>query len=209
MNPKTKDCSRREFLKLRRVIEALLLRMVDTDTCPLTKEMRKRIISRLYNVTFRCYDCKLNPDNKKPTKTAAGWWSAQEKTIYICKNQITTKLILHELIHAINGTELDAEAIENHCYRKGKPTKLDYDKFIRKGKKWGKLILGRYVIWNPETGEKWINAGTLIKPKKGTPLKKNPKTPDDVLKKYKESLEKKKKVKKTVKKTAKKPKKKQ
>ena len=56
-------------------------------------------------------------------------------------------IVFHELIHRCGGTELDAEAFENHCYRGSgafPPTPGDFTLFRLQG--------GRFVDWNPTTG---------------------------------------------------------
>jgi hypothetical protein len=56
-------------------------------------------------------------------------------------------VIFHEMVHACGGTELDAEAFENHCYSGAgatTPTSDDFPKFRDDG--------GRFVNWNPSTG---------------------------------------------------------
>lgn len=56
-------------------------------------------------------------------------------------------IVFHELVHACGGTELDSEALENHCFRAGgatAPTSDDFPKFRNEG--------GRFVNWNGSTG---------------------------------------------------------
>ncbi len=56
-------------------------------------------------------------------------------------------IVFHEIIHACGGTELDAEAFENHCYNGAgatAPTSDDFPKFRNDG--------GNFVNWNGSTG---------------------------------------------------------
>lgn len=56
-------------------------------------------------------------------------------------------VVFHEIIHACGGTELDAEAFENHCYRGAgatAPTSGDFPKFRDDG--------GNFVNWNGSSG---------------------------------------------------------
>jgi hypothetical protein len=56
-------------------------------------------------------------------------------------------VVFHEIIHSCGGTELDAEAFENHCFRGAgatAPTSGDFPKFRDDG--------GRFVNWNRTTG---------------------------------------------------------
>jgi hypothetical protein len=66
-------------------------------------------------------------------------------------------IVFHELIHHCGGTELDAEAFENHCYRSAGatgPTSDDFPKFRSEG--------GNFVSWNPTTGQVTTNAGQAL-----------------------------------------------
>ncbi len=56
-------------------------------------------------------------------------------------------IVFHELVHHCGGTELDSEALENHCYRSAgatPPTSDDFPKFRDDG--------GNFVTWNGATG---------------------------------------------------------
>lgn len=76
-------------------------------------------------------------------------------------------VLLHELVHAVGGKELDSEAIEHACFS-GRAATLpfgdDWDKFRGEtGELDGNEIerVGEFVIWNSDTGEVWgkDNAG--------------------------------------------------
>ncbi len=57
-------------------------------------------------------------------------------------------ITFHEMIHAAGGTELDAEALENHFFAGSgatAPTSGDWDDFHDDG--------GEFVIWNEDTGQ--------------------------------------------------------
>lgn len=56
--------------------------------------------------------------------------------------------VFHEIIHHCGGTELDSEALENHCYSGCTtfgPSSSDFPKFRNDG--------GNFVDWDPATGE--------------------------------------------------------
>lgn len=56
-------------------------------------------------------------------------------------------IVFHEIVHSCGGTELDSEALENHCFRgcgATAPTSDDFPKFRDDG--------GRFVNWNGSTG---------------------------------------------------------
>lgn len=107
----------------------------------------------------------------------------KDGSIYLCPRSDESTL-LHELVHDAGGEELDAEAIENHLYITDDtpPDGSDYDKFFgqdrpcryfepddKKRKK--PLVVSKFVIWNPRTGDLWVQAGTRSAPKKGKQLK--------------------------------------
>jgi hypothetical protein len=83
--------------------------------------------------------------------------------ILIC-NTSTTRVgpvLLHELVHACGGTELDSEAVEHHCFNGNGatlPTSGDWDKFKSETSSYhgnDNERVGKYVIWNSDTGEVW------------------------------------------------------
>lgn len=66
-------------------------------------------------------------------------------------------IVFHELIHHCGGTELDAEAFENHCYAGAGatfPTSSDWPKFRDDG--------GNFVNWNRTTGTVTTTAGDTL-----------------------------------------------
>lgn len=66
-------------------------------------------------------------------------------------------IVFHELIHHCGGTELDAEAFENHCYAGSgatAPTSNDWAKFRDDG--------GNFVNWNGTTGTVTTTAGDTL-----------------------------------------------
>lgn len=59
-------------------------------------------------------------------------------------------VLLHELVHAVGGTELDAEAVEHACFDGNGatlPTSADFDLFRSDG--------GNFAEWDSDTGEVW------------------------------------------------------
>ncbi|MFQ6028645.1 MAG: hypothetical protein ACE5Q6_14255, partial [Dehalococcoidia bacterium] len=89
--------------------------------------------------------------------------------ILLCCNTIdcsssSTRLgpvLLHELVHVCDGTELDSEAVEHACFTGNGatlPTESDWPKFRDETSELdGNEIerVGKYVIWNSDTGEVW------------------------------------------------------
>lgn len=68
-------------------------------------------------------------------------------------------IVFHELIHHCGGTELDAEAFENHCYAGNGatfPTSGDWPKFRDDG--------GNFVEWDRTSGTLTTTAGDTLTP---------------------------------------------
>jgi hypothetical protein len=68
-------------------------------------------------------------------------------------------IVFHELVHHAGGTELDAEAFENHCYAGSGatgPTEGDFDDFRSDG--------GNFVSWNQSSGALTTTAGETLSP---------------------------------------------
>ena len=110
----------------------------------------------------------------------------QGSNIYLCPGA-NEAVLLHELVHFAGGQELDAEAVENHLYvvKNSAPSGDDFKKFIgenpclfKDGK--DRLVVSRYVIWNPNGGAMWFQVGTRKAPRKGRKLDATfPGTPAD------------------------------
>jgi hypothetical protein len=107
-------------------------------------------------------------------------------TVLLCCNTIDCSsgsarlgaVLLHEMVHACGGTELDSEAVEHACFTGNGatlPTSDDWDKFRSETDTLGgneKERVGKYVIWNSDTGEVWgkqqegggwLGGGTITK----------------------------------------------
>lgn len=86
--------------------------------------------------------------------------------ILMCNTSSTRvgPVLLHELVHACDGTELDSEAVEHACFNGSGATLPfgdDWDKFRSEtsaldGNETERV--GKYVIWNSDTGEVWAKA---------------------------------------------------
>ena len=66
-------------------------------------------------------------------------------------------IVFHEMVHRCGGTELDSEALENHCYRGAgatPPTSDDFPKFRDDG--------GHFVNWNGSTGAVTTKGGQAL-----------------------------------------------
>lgn len=73
-------------------------------------------------------------------------------------------VLLHELVHACDGTELDSEAVEHACFVGNGATAPfgdDWDKFRSETDELDdneKERVGHWVIWNSDTGEVWAKS---------------------------------------------------
>ena len=86
-------------------------------------------------------------------------------SIYTTNPDRVGLVFLHELVHVCDGFELDSEAIERIFNEQNAtlPTDKDFRKFFLetttfKGNK--KERVGKYVIWNCETGKVWVKVQT-------------------------------------------------
>lgn len=101
-------------------------------------------------------------------------------TILICNTSASRigPVLLHELVHACGGVELDSEAVEHACFignGSTAPFGDDWDKFRSETSELNGNELervGNFVIWNSNTGEvwqkiveggSWASAGTVRK----------------------------------------------
>jgi hypothetical protein len=84
-------------------------------------------------------------------------------TILMCNTSATRvgPVLLHELTHSCDGTELDSEAVEHACFSGSGATLPfgdDWDKFRSETDELNDNEIervGKYVIWNSDTGEVW------------------------------------------------------
>jgi hypothetical protein len=128
--------------------------------------LRDSIIARWATIRIKCGAGTTECDGLD------GAWNGTR--LLMCNTTIRRvgPILLHELVHACNGSELDSEAIENACYfERGAtpPTSGDFPKFCREP------VLGdeqnvrvsRYVIWDSISGEVWVRTrdagGTTVR----------------------------------------------
>lgn len=88
-------------------------------------------------------------------------------TINICTTAAsrTGPVLLHELVHAVGGSELDSEAVEHACFNGNGATLPfgdDWTKFVSETSPFesnNQVRSGKYVIYNAATGEVFGNNG--------------------------------------------------
>lgn len=91
----------------------------------------------------------------------AGRSSGNKILICVTSRPRIDAVMLHELVHAVGGTELDSEAVEHACFAGNAATLPfgdDWDKFRGETDQLdGNEIerVGEFVIWNSDTGQVW------------------------------------------------------
>jgi len=117
--------------------------------------------------------------------------------ILLCRGIANEATLVHELVHAAGGQELDSEAIENHLYvrQDTDPTSGDFDKFVTEnpcqymdGKTM--LVVSKFVIWDPKSGKLWFQVGDRRSPKKGKELSEGINVPMNDRRKFFDNLKK-------------------
>lgn len=167
----TIDDSCRNPGRIRDLMRDILIRVA--TECDVPDRLKERFVRRLPAVTISCADLG----------DVHGRTRGQDITLN--RTSINERVLFHELIHAMGGRELDAEVYERHCApTETDPTRDDWPKFFRDSEAWGRLRAGPLVIWDPCTGDVWINDGTPERPRRGRPLRRLPGTPDWVLERY-------------------------
>jgi hypothetical protein len=160
--------------------------MVDDKNCPLPKKLKACIKKKKHTVTIICYPEGEQCFNYKGESLRG---KRCGNTIWLCDTGFNIATFFHELIHVCGGKEIDAEAFENHLFKRKdgvrRPEGDDWNKFVSDTRDWNGLRASEYVIWDPKTGQKWVNVGTKRNPKKGKGLKKNPPTPSKIKTKLK------------------------
>lgn len=155
--------------------------IVDDKNCPLPSKLKSCIKKKEHTINVICW-----PEDKPffNYKGESLRGKRRGNTIWLCDSGFNIATFFHELIHVCGGKELDAEAFENHFFKKQdgvcKPEGDDWNKFISETRDWNGLRASEYVIWDPKTRQKWVNVGTRRNPKKGKELKKNPPTPPKI-----------------------------
>ncbi len=89
-----------------------------------------------------------------------GFQSGNKISMCVTSGNRLGPVLLHELVHACGGTELDSEAVEWKCFAGNGATApyKDWDKFKDETSSFGgdeNVRVGKYVIWDSETGEVW------------------------------------------------------
>jgi len=118
--------------------------------------LRSRLREKWKDIEIDCTD----EDCKKLDGRQSG------NSILICNTSATRvgPVLLHELVHACDGTEMDSEAVEHACFVGNgatAPSGDDWDKFRSETDELDgneKERVGEYVIWNSDTGEVWAKS---------------------------------------------------
>ena len=96
-----------------------------------------------------------------------GFQSGNKITICTTNASIVPANVLHELTHAVGGTELDSECVEHACFNGNGATAptgpetdpaSDWYKFRNETSALGGNVIervGAFAIWNSDTGQVW------------------------------------------------------
>lgn len=105
------------------------------------------------------------PNETTLTGSPAGKTSSDGNSIVICPGRFGSPndlgaTLLHELVHAIGGSELDSEGVEWKCFSSTGAASIfdDWDRFKDGSSAFnGNEIerISEWVIWNSDTGEVW------------------------------------------------------
>lgn len=81
-------------------------------------------------------------------------------------------LLFRQLVLICGGATLDAEALQHHCFPGGgpPPSPQAFSRFRARRQDQKGLYVGRYVLWDPRTGQLFIRAGTRKQVEAGPPL---------------------------------------
>jgi hypothetical protein len=120
-------------------------------------ELRASIIDRWATIRIKC------GAGTAECSGLDGAWNGRRLLICNTEQRRVGPILLHELVHACNGSELDAEAVENACYLNAGatlPTSGDYPKFCREDVLGNErnVRVSEYVIWDSDTGQIWVRA---------------------------------------------------
>jgi hypothetical protein len=152
--PRWKGCTESQIT----VFEPAFHDFVAEDS-PLTlfPGLRDSLKVKWENIKIECRD----PQGSK----LAGEQFGNKIVIYATSPGRVRVVLLHELVHTCDGIELDSEAIERIFdeHNATSPTRVDWPRFFLEtttfaGNK--KERVGKYVIWNCETGEVWVKVQT-------------------------------------------------
>lgn len=123
----------------------IVQRTIANWNLPCLSDLRTQIVDYLdCGVTISCDDCDINGSSV----VGSDAFTLCEDFLDTATLQRIAAVAFHEIVHAAGGTELDAEALENHFFAGAgatAPTAGDWPLFQSDG--------GQFVIWDSSTGE--------------------------------------------------------
>jgi hypothetical protein len=106
-----------------------------------------------------------------------GQWDSKHKVLIMCtiSEKYTGAVVMHELVHACGGSELDAETIERICFDGNgatPPMSVDFAAFCKEPNLSGQPTthVGHFVVWDAASGETWVRDDSSGQVAKGKPL---------------------------------------
>ena len=178
-----RGCSDGQIRNMERWLTQILERLV-ASACPLSEEDKTRIIEGLVDVNIRCEECNR-------TQLRRGPYRVSSRRITFCTGHLNRQRFFEALLEHFRGHELDKHALYNHCFPPDEdaevpaPTAEDWQRLIDSSRPFGedecRKRADTYVIWDPCTGEKWINEGSKSRPRIGDELRANPPMPKDLI----------------------------
>ena len=142
----------------------------DVRDCSTAMQLRALLVAKWETIEIDCTDSDCS--------SLDGRFSGNKILICVTSRPRIDAVLLHELVHAVGGTELDSEAVEHACFAGSEATAPfgdDWDLFRSEtseldGEETERV--GEFVIWNSETGEvwgketeggSWSSSGTTVK----------------------------------------------
>lgn len=162
---------------LRHALQVALATLADNPIfrldalAPLRRRLRQRLCGKR-PLTLVCTRCEKRRAVAFTPRRGQG-------RIVLCRplfalgQERVNAVVFHELIHVCGGYELDAEAFENHCFRRAgatRPTRRDF-RLFRECRHAGGLRAGKFVLWAPDSGRVFVKDRIAGKVAPGAPLK--------------------------------------
>jgi hypothetical protein len=138
------SCSTTHQARINDALDLVRRRIANWDL-PCLGDLRTQILDYLAcSLTISCEDCDVNGSSVRGSDAI----TLCEDFLDTATLQRISAVVFHEMVHAAGGTELDAEALENHFFTGAgatAPTSDDWPKFSSDG--------GEFVIWDSSTGQ--------------------------------------------------------
>jgi len=153
----TATCSQTQVNQIAAALCAII-RKVDGCTLSALQGLKSSLRRASQDVVWKCGT--LGPGVLAQTDSIGGSEITLAPSAFGSTSARFEAIVFHELVHHAGGTELDAEAFENHCYAgagaTGPTDPGDFDSFRADG--------GNFVSWNQSSGALATTAGDALSP---------------------------------------------